>query len=207
MSNFPLSSDPSDSSTISSSDFFSLETILTAGAHCTTAVTSSDSDSMSMGTGTSRLMSPGVKRPLMAAPHRAAIGSPPAPPVPPVELAEADTVNMRGKEPIWGSREEIDLIQWDLKRSGQPGGCRPQPPTLPTPGPRPGGQPGQSAETGTLGASSRPGFPGSFPTHQPQQPSAPPEPGEPLVALMAAMEQLRQVNLHNNMKCALCVKK
>ena len=196
MSNFPPSSDTSDSSTMSSSDFSSPETILTAGAHCTTAVTSSDSDSMSTSTGTSRLMSPGVRRPLMAGPHRAVLGSPPAPPVPPDDSAEADTDNMRRSEPIWGSREDIDLIQWDLEMSGQPGSRRFQPPTLPAPGPRPAGQQGQSAETGALGAGSRPGVPISSSTHQPQVPSAPPEPGEPLAAIMAAMEQLRQVNLH-----------
>ena len=191
MSNFPPSSDTSDSSTMSSSDFSSLETILTAGAHCTTAVTSSDSDSMSTSTGTSRLMSPGVRRPLMAGPHRAVLGSPPAPPVPPDDSAEADTDNMRRSEPIWGGREDIDLIQWDLEMSGQPGGRRFQLPTLPAHGPRPAGQPGQAAKTGALGAGCQPGLPIISPPHQNQQTSAPPvpEPGNRLAALTAAMEQ------------------
>ena len=167
---------------------------MTAGAHCTTAVTSSDSGSLSTSPGTS-IMPPGERRPLIAAPRLAAIRPAPAPPVPPDELSEA------GAGPIWGSQEDMDLIQWDLERKLQPGGCRLQPPTLPIPAPRPGGQPGQSAGTGYTArhpdASSRPGFPIISPPHQNQQHKAPPvpEPGNQLAALTAAMEQLRQVNL------------
>ena len=195
MSNYPPSSDTSDASTLSSSDLSSLDTILIAGAQCTSAVNSSDSDSVSTSTGTSRLMSPGVRRPLMAAAHRTAIESPPSPPVPPDGLTEAGTSSGREGGPIWKGREDFDLIHWEPEGGGQPGGCRPKPPTLPALGPRPVREPGQSAETGARGASTRPRFPSFCPTHQPQQPSAPPEPGEPLAAIMATIDQLRQVNM------------
>ena len=56
--------------------------------------------------------------------------------------------------------------------------CLPPPSDLPAP--RPGGRPGQSAETGYTarppGPSGRPGFPIISPPHQNQQPKAPPVP-------------------------------
>ena len=80
------------------------------------------------------------------------------------------------------SMEDVDLIQWDLEMSGQPGGRRFQLPTLPAHGPRPAGKPGQAAKTGALGAGCQPGLPIISPPHQNQQTSAPPvpEPGNHL---------------------------
>ena len=153
MSIYPPSS---DTSTLSSSDFSSLDTILIAGAQCTTAVNSSDSDSVSTSTGTSKLMSPGVRRPLMPAAHRTALESPPSPQVPPDGLTEANTSSGREGGHSWKGREVFDLINWEPEGGGQPGGCRPKPPTLPALGPRPAREQGQSAETGARGASTWP---------------------------------------------------
>ena len=92
------------------------------------------------------------------------------------------------------SMEDVDLIQWDLEVSGQPGGRQFQLPTLPAHGPRPVGHQGQAARPGALGPGCQPGLPIISPPHQNQQTSAPPvaEPGNQLAALTAAMEQFQQ---------------